>query len=92
MEVCSISSNFSNVRLPNTDEDVFRLYVGVNDLALGVEVVKALQDLLHNQFHVVQWDALVVTSNYELEEVVTKNFKDHAHVGSIDTTDLEVIQ
>ena len=45
----------------------------MDDLALGVEVVEALEDLLHHDLHIGQIDSLVVASDYELEQVVAQH-------------------
>ena len=58
VKVCRVCSNLPDVSLADADEDVFRFDVSVDDLALGVEVVQTLENLLHDQFHVVKWDSL----------------------------------
>jgi len=80
------------VRLADADEDVLGLDIGVNDLALGVKIVEPLQDLLHDELDVEKGDALVVTPDDKLEEVVAEHLEDHADVGSVDAADLEIVQ
>ena len=62
-----------HILLVHADEHILGLDVGVDDLALGVEVVEALEDLLHHDLHIGQIDSLVVASYYELEQVVAQH-------------------
>ena len=59
----------------NTDQNILWLDVCVDYGALCVEVVEALQHLLHHDLDVGQWDSLVVTPDYELEQVVAKHLE-----------------
>jgi hypothetical protein len=45
--------------------------------------------LFHNGFDIVEGNALIVASNDKLEQIVTKNLKDHAHMVPIHSSDLK---
>jgi len=92
VKVCCVGGYFPDVRLADADEDVLGLDIGVNDLALGVKIVEPLQDLLHDELDVEKGDALVVTPDDKLEEVVAEHLEDHADVGSVDAANLEIVQ
>jgi len=62
-----LGGNLLDVRLVHTDKDVFRLDIGVDNLALGVQIVKPLQHLFHHCFHVLQRHPLIIVSDNELE-------------------------
>ena len=64
----------------------------MDDFALGVQIMKAFKNLLHNKLDIVQRDALVIATNDELEEIMTQDLKNHANVSSVDTADLEIVQ
>jgi hypothetical protein len=46
LTVCGVGRNFPDVSALDADQDVLRLDVGVDDLALRVQVVQALQNLV----------------------------------------------
>ncbi len=50
-----------------------------------------LSCLPHDDLDVVQGNPLVVAPDDELEQVVTEDLEDHAHVGAVDTAYLEVV-
>ena len=64
-----------HVLLVHANQDILWLYVGVYDLALGVKVVEAFEDLLHHDLHIGQVDPLVVASNDEFEQIMTQHLK-----------------
>merc|ERR1711963_771390 len=66
--------------------------VSMDDFTLGVQIMKAFKNLLHNKLDIVQRDALVIATNDELEEIMTQDLKNHANVSSVDTADLEIVQ
>ena len=51
MNVCCISCNLSDVTSLDADENILRLDVGVDYLALRVEVLQALQNLFKQNFN-----------------------------------------
>ena len=55
-----LPGHLSHVVLLRHHEDVLGLDVGVDYFAFGVEIVKAFEHLLHDEFDVVQRDTLVV--------------------------------
>ena len=75
MIVCGLCGYPPYVRLIHADEDVLRLDVSVDDLALAVHVVQALQHLLHHEFYIVERDTLVVASYNVFQKIVTQNLK-----------------
>ena len=92
VEVGRLGGDLPDVGLVDADEDVLWLDVGVDDLALGVQVVEALEHLPHYQLHVLERDALVVAPDDELEEVVAQHLEHHAHVSAVNAAYLEVVQ
>ena len=92
MKVRGLGGDLPDVRLVDADEYVLGLYVGVDDLTLGVQVVEALEHLPHYQLHVLERDPLVVAPDDELEEVVAQHLEHHAHVSAVNAADLEVVQ
>ena len=54
--------------------------------------MKAFKHLLHDKFNVVEGDALVVTPNDELKQIVAKYFENHAHMRPVHTADFKVVQ
>lgn len=53
------------------------------DLALGVKVVEAFEDLLHHDLHIGQVDPLVVASDNEFEQIMTQHLQENCETISI---------
>ena len=62
-----------DILLVYADKHILRLDVGVDDLALGVQVVQPFKHLLHHDLHIGQVDPLVVASDDEFEQVMTQH-------------------
>lgn len=75
--------DFENLVVTQTDDDILRLEISVNDLAHAVHIVKTNQALASELTHKRKRDSLVVVALYDFKEVHTQNFKYHHEVFSI---------
>jgi hypothetical protein len=75
----------------DADEHVFGLEVGVDDLALGVQVVEAEQDLLRDLLDDVLRHAPVLIPLDQTQKVFAEDFKDHADMRAVHALMREVV-
>ena len=75
--------NLADLLVPEADDDVLGLEVGVDDLAHPVHVVQPDQALSRKSSYQRQWHTLVVVSLNNFQEVNSQNFKHHDEVLSI---------
>ena len=80
------------LHVANLDQDVFGFQIRMYDAALSVEIIQTQQDLfcyLLDQWH---WDASVVPSLDQTQQILSKHFENHANVHTIRTLVLERIE
>ena len=54
--------------------------------------MKAFKHLFHDEFNVIEGDALVVAANYELQQIMTEYFENHTNMRAVHTADFKVVQ
>ena len=81
-----LRSQAHDIVFVDTEQNVLRLNVCMDDGALVMKVVQPLQRLAYDGFDAVQGDALVVGTNYQFQEVTAENLKHHTDVCSANNT------
>jgi hypothetical protein len=76
----------------DADQDVLWLEVGVNNVALLVEVVEPEEDLLGDLLDDVRRDASMLVAFDEAEQVLAQDFEHHADVRAVGTDVTEVVE
>ena len=57
-----------------------------------MKIIKALEDLLGDQFDVGYRYTAIVGTYDQFEEIVSEHFEDHADMGAVDACDFELVQ
>lgn len=76
----------------NADKDVLGLEVGVDDVALLVEVVESEENLLGDLLDNVRGDAPMLVPLDEAQQVLAEDLKDHADVRTVRANVPKVIE
>ena len=76
----------------NSHQDVLGFDVSMNDVTLGVKVMKSLKDLSGDTPDIFIGNPFVVGPDDQFQEVVSQDFEDHTDMSSIDSSHPKVIQ
>ncbi|GMR43376.1 hypothetical protein PMAYCL1PPCAC_13571 [Pristionchus mayeri] len=88
----SVLSHLFDLVVRHRHQHILRLDVRVDDLALGMHVVQALQHLSNDAAHFLDLEPGVVRSNDQLEQIAAEHLEHHAHVVAVDSRDGEGVE